>query len=73
MKIKFINRLLLLMFFVTVGLTSCDGGKSDTDGNKDIEGNADPANTGGKLGGSQSEVERANGTDTVNTTNEINH
>lgn len=73
MKIKLITRLLLLLFVVIVGATSCDGGKADSDGHKDIEGNADPANTGGKLGGSQSHAERAKGVDTVNTPKEVNH
>lgn len=73
MKIRLINRLLSVMLLGALGFTSCDGGKADTDGHKDIEGNADPANTGGKLGGSQSEAERAKGMDSVNTTNEVNH
>jgi hypothetical protein len=56
-----------LVFAITLlVLNSCNGGKSDTDGHKDIEGKADPANTGGKLGGSQSEDERMRHKDTVN-------
>ena len=47
-----------MVFGITVLLNACNGGKSDADGHKDIEGRADPANTGGKLGGSQSHEER---------------
>ncbi|MCE3278468.1 MAG: hypothetical protein K0S44_659 [Bacteroidetes bacterium] len=73
MKLKLINTLSLLLLVAAIGLTSCDTGKSDTDGNKDIEGKADPANTGGALGGSQSEAERAKNIDTVKTSTDDDH
>jgi hypothetical protein len=73
MKLKLINTLALMLLFAATGLTSCDHGKSDTDGIKDIEGKADPANTGGTLGGSQSEAERAKNIDTVKTSKDDDH
>jgi hypothetical protein len=48
----------LISIFV-LSLSSCgNGGNADYDGNKSIEGHADPANTGGKLGGSQDPSDR---------------
>ncbi|HEX8516497.1 MAG TPA: hypothetical protein VF868_09885 [Bacteroidia bacterium] len=46
---------------------SCgNGGNADSDGHKSIEGHADPANTGGTIGGSNSHAERDTLNDTSN-------
>ena len=45
-------RFILFSGLLAFSLAACNGGKADRDGNKSIEGAADPANTGGKLGGS---------------------
>lgn len=45
-----------IMVYFTI---ACNNpGKEDRDGHKDLEGAADPANMGGKLGGSQSLLDR---------------
>lgn len=52
-------KLLLISCFTICLFFSCDNpGKEDHDGHKDLEGAADPANMGGKLGGSQSPLDR---------------
>jgi hypothetical protein len=51
MKMKAQLKCLLLFTAVLLSFNACQGGKSDKDGNKSIEGHSDPANTGGKLSG----------------------
>jgi hypothetical protein len=47
-------------------IAACENtGKGEFDGHKSIEGKSDPANTGGKLGGSQAETDRMNDKDSV--------
>ncbi|MCW3104792.1 MAG: hypothetical protein JWO09_3232 [Bacteroidetes bacterium] len=45
-------RFILFSGLIALSFAACKGGNADKDGNKSIEGSADPANTGGKLGGS---------------------
>jgi hypothetical protein len=45
-------RFILFSGVLAFSLTACSGGNAGKDGNRSIEGSADPANTGGKLGGS---------------------
>jgi hypothetical protein len=57
----------MLSFFILLFISSCESGKADKDGNKSLEGPADPANRGGKLGGPQTTPQPLR-SDSVNTT-----
>jgi hypothetical protein len=66
-------KLLFISGLITLFLSACtndyDKVHEETDGKKSLEGDADPANTGGKLGGSQSPAERIKARDTINREN----
>jgi hypothetical protein len=45
-------KILIISCVAMISFTACQPGKADKDGHEDLEGPADPDNTGGKLGGS---------------------
>lgn len=74
LKIKIMKKQLiklnLVFAILLVTAAGCDnGGKADRDGNKSIEGSADPVNNGGKLGGSESKKDDVRITDTTRQNN----
>jgi hypothetical protein len=63
---------LILPSLVIFSLSACDGGgEADFDGFKSLEGRADPANTGGKWGGSQAPVKRLKLKDSTRVSREV--
>lgn len=65
MRKKLFKFNLLFCILIPLAFIGCNGGKADRDGNKSIEGSADPVNNGGKLGGSESKKDDIKITDTT--------
>jgi hypothetical protein len=59
---KKLNLLCSCLALVAASTISSCTGNEENDGNKSLEGEADPANTGGKLGGSQDPADRIDST-----------